>query len=455
MWITLDSVRYDRTSLCNYDRDTTPVLRRLKNNKNTISYDTCFSHGTRTPISVPSILTGTYPRYHSVGIRNDHLPDEINLVPELLSDIGYETVGVSDNAYAGTGTGVQRGFDEYIHPRLRGLREPYRISTILKYAMNVRSQGPGFTLDNHKPFTYMTVSTAKRKLTSLSNGTSPFFFYLHLNEVHRPYVPPKVYRTKYADDFKMSLPQAIDLCLDIHRNTFEYIADGLPFSDEEWAVLNALYDSEITYVDSQVKRLYDHIRRLGLDDTIVVITSDHGEVLGEHGLIGHQISLHDAVTRVPMIILGDITPKLVSGLVQHVDVMKTLLSYVGANTDGLHGYELTTEHRPYAIAQERKDITDNLLEHDPECRVSDFPNDLRTRLRTETYKLVRSSSESWLYSLTDESTDISDYDPERVETYQSELDGWERDIEDPFDSLDPQGHSDDVRQRLEYMGYLR
>ncbi|MEA5388445.1 sulfatase-like hydrolase/transferase [Haloarculaceae archaeon H-GB11] len=112
VWITLDSLRYDRTTMSGYRRDTTPNLARLASGGR--SFSECTAHSNFTLVSAPSILTGTYPSHHGVGMGiNDRLPESVPTVAELLSAAGYHTGCISEIARVSDATGLDRGFDTF------------------------------------------------------------------------------------------------------------------------------------------------------------------------------------------------------------------------------------------------------------------------------------------------------------------------------------------------------
>lgn len=115
VWITLDSVRHDHTTMSGYRRETTPYIEKIANKSDGVAFSSCFAHARASATSVPSILSGTYPSRHGTYYRESSaFPDELPLAAELFSDVGYNTVGISNNGYAGSLTNVDRGFDEFV-----------------------------------------------------------------------------------------------------------------------------------------------------------------------------------------------------------------------------------------------------------------------------------------------------------------------------------------------------
>lgn len=117
LWITLDSVRADHTSLHGYHRETTPEISRIAESEDGNNFKHGIAHSTRTPVSVPSMLTGLYPTSHQMLGTNSgyRIPELVKTVPELLSAQGYETLGISENGYAGEAKGIDERFDEFVH----------------------------------------------------------------------------------------------------------------------------------------------------------------------------------------------------------------------------------------------------------------------------------------------------------------------------------------------------
>jgi len=154
---------------------------------------------------------------------------------------------------------------------------------------------------------------------------APFFMLVHYS-VHPPYEPPNPFYNTFLDEHMKERVQ------DIRRDFYALMAqqDALP---ERMKVLSSLYDALIAWVDSCVGHLVDHLKNSGAyDNTVLIITADHGQLLGEHGLYAHAFSLYDPLIRVPLIIrFPDSNHKRerFSGLVQTVDLLPTLVEYLG------------------------------------------------------------------------------------------------------------------------------
>jgi len=222
IWITLESVRAANTSVCGYERDTTPNLRRIARDDEGVGFSDCFSQSIWTPASSASILTGTYMFEHCVGYdgkAEEPLPPDIVTLPELLRDHGYRAACFTPNSYLSEATGLDRGFEKYYLFFLwKALRNPETRLSALKYLLRSRTYGPGFTPDPEKHNqTYVMRESLKGWLDSLADGDDPFFLYTHCPNPHLPYTPPLKWRKRFTDDIAYSAAEALravsgDLC---------------------------------------------------------------------------------------------------------------------------------------------------------------------------------------------------------------------------------------------------
>lgn len=453
LWLTLDSVRYDHTTMSGYDRETTPNIQSLADQSDSVSFSSCFSHARSSHASVPSILSGTYPSRHRTYFGNKRqFPDEVPLVAELLSDAGYETIGVSNNGYASSLTNLDRGFDKFtlLRPSPRELLDSAGLKNTLKYLINIRRHSVGYSTDTHAHSAgYLTNEIAKDELRE---ARDPFFMYVHYNETHRAYYPPLPYLDRFTDSVEMSGSEAASFALDTHHDLLNTVANGCDLTDEEMNALRAMYDSEIAYTDELIDELFELIdEKLG--ETIVVVTADHGELFGEDDMLGHKYSMHNAVLNVPMVIRG--IPGLAGdGILQHSDVMRTLLEVAGAETETIQGVDLRTETREYAISQSGDSDLEPLLEENSEYDLSKFCTEEYSVIQDKKYKYVQRPDNPRLYRLPDESANrIEEYD-QAAAKLDTELTKW---LESEGTSVGTGSNvelNDSMRSRLADLGYL-
>lgn len=470
IWITIDSLRFDHTSLGEYQRDTTPELANIRNEPRATSFSNCFSHSTRTPVSVPSMLTGLHPTEHRLigNSTGSKLAESISTLPELFSSEGYYTVGISENSYAGDAIGLGERFDEFLDTSIvspSDIISLHMFPGMVKYLNNLNEHGPGLTRrvkDYGRTNSVFTTAATKRWVSQNKETASPFFCYVHYNDVHRPYVPPRSYIEDFLRPYNVTTEEALNISKDVHKNAYEYMANSLPFSERKWLIINLMYDAVIKYVDSCVGELVDFLQR-ELEDPMIIITSDHGEFLGEYGLLGHHILLHDAVTRVPLIIYGHDLDLNFTDLVQHIDISKTILSSINADTTQIQGYNITSESRPYTISQDlRGSVEDEdrqnyerILKYNEDFDTEHLPESLVTALRTKKYKLVSTDSWDKLYKIPDEDTDIKNSKPQVYKRLKEELNDWRASLESVSETEPVNSCLDEeTRDHLREMGYL-
>ena len=455
IWITLDSLRYDHTTMAGYRRNTTPNLKRIATRPDGRTFSECIAHGNWTLSSSASILTGTYPSHHTVGPEGSKLPDRLDTVAELLGERGYHTACLSENSHVSDATGLNRGFDRYGWLSSSTLLQTAGLGSIAKYLLNIRTHSAGLTTDASKHSTPFLVNDIATRWLEDLREEEPFFFYLHYNEPHRPYYPPLSYLDRYTDDIDASASEAAEISMRVHENLYEIVANGCELSEREWEALYAMYDAEIAYTDAFVGELFDHVRSLDLDDTVFVITGDHGELFGECGMLAHKLCLHDAVINVPLVVhgpAGDIGEG--DELVQHADLMRTFIERVGGRTDQFQGIDLRSDRRPYAIAQRGSTSFDTILEHNPEFDTSRYHETSLSCLRTGEYKYQTSGDRAELFDLPDEETDVSAAHPDLVESFDAELTDWLETKGRPVDAADRAEFTDAMQKQLRDLGYV-
>lgn len=461
VWVTMESTRADHTSLEGYDRDTTPELGRIAESDGGRAFERCFSHGIWTLPSSASILTGTYPTHHGAGIDGDAIPPELETVPELLAEVGYTTGCISPNAHLSSGTGLDRGFDRFAWLSRSNLLETVGVRSLLKYALNVRRHGGGLTTDTRKHNRgFVTNELAKRWLDSLG-GDEPFFLYCHHGGPHQPYYPPKPYREAFADDIQMSPAEAGAFAIETYHDVNRTIAHGVDFDEEEWAAIHAMYDGEIAHTDHLVGSLFEYVQSLDLGETVFVVTADHGELLGERGLLAHKVVINDAVTHVPLVVHGfDELLDHDSERIQHIDLVRTLLECAGARTEQLQGIDLREETREHSIIQRggrrcRRNL-DSFLEYDRGFPIEEFHHEeTLSAVRTPRFRYQRSPAGAELFRLPDESTDVTEQFPRVASALDEALVEFLEADGRPVSGAPISGEfSEEMEQQLADLGYL-
>jgi arylsulfatase A-like enzyme len=333
--ITLDTVRADHLSLYGYSRDTTPNLRRLAATSATV-YTRAIASSNCTLPSHASIFTGQSPRRHGAhaspkqpgGFR---ISERSITLPELLAQDGYRTAGIVANyGNLSPAFGFDRGFSSYecaqyvdfltLTGRTYLLRELLRDLTAAVIAPERREAlyASAKTIN----------SRAARVLESTSRARQPFFLFLNYMDAHTPYVPPAPFDSRFAGrDAAFRWSGYRDLVDEVS------VRHVRPLGDRERRHLISQYDGAIAYLDDQLGGLFTTLKALGLfENSLIIVTSDHGEAFGESSIVAHGVSVYQHQVHVPLIIKYPHSSHgaVVDGLVSDVDLLPTILDVIGA-----------------------------------------------------------------------------------------------------------------------------
>lgn len=461
VFCTVESTRADHTSFLG-ERDTTPELERIAALPDGHWSSNCFANSMKTPASSASLLTGTYPATHGVGMGPDgseQLPGDLVTLPELLGEAGYRTACVSTNAYLSPANGLDRGFHDFSWLKTgksNFLPTHKHFRSFLKYARRLGTYGPGLDADGRKHnLTYAQVDIIKRWIKDAAGGEQPFFCYAHVQNPHLPYTPPRKYRDAFLDETNLSPDEALQLSLELFSSNAEKkrrIANGLELSDAEMAALQGLYDAEIAYTDELLGDLFDYVNAV-TDETVFVVTADHGELFGEYGLVGHNLVLHDALINVPLVLhgLSPIEPET-GQLVQHVDLTRTLAEEAGCSDDQFEGIDIRTDTREWIVSQRGFDNLEAYTKHNPAFDTSRFQEECLNCVRTETIKYLQGIETRELYWLPDETTNVLDAYPAVAESLSAVV----RDVGDCCDVGESKRaeFTPEMEEQLGDLGYL-
>lgn len=459
VWITLESVRQDHTSIRDYRRDTTPNLRRIANESESGAYTNCFSHGIWTRTSTASILTGRAPVDHNVLSEDDKLSDDVTTIPEALSNHGYRTACVSPIAQISNATGLDSGFDDFNYLGLNTLLEEVGLQTLLQYMFNIRKHSAGLTTETRKHCTgYLNTALAKNHIRDAGRANEPLFLYVHLGDSHHPYYPPKGWRSRFEDDLEVPLNQALSIALDMSDRLMEHIASGTPFTEAEWNAINVMYDTTLSYVDHLAGTIFEYTREQ-LDNPIIVITADHGELFGEDGCLAHMLVANSAVSNVPLVISGlDGVTGISESLIQPGDVFEMLKADCDLPITVPVGKDIRKTPRSAAVTQRggkrAQQKIEKAREYNPEFDSKQYHEGTLTSLVTNEYRYQQSDSGSELFALPDETTDISKQKPDVMQRFQERCEMWLDEHTVSRESTGDAEFSEEMEQQLRELGYL-
>lgn len=299
--VSLDTLRADRLGAYGYKRDTTPFLDSLA--AESVVFENTVAPSPWTLPSHVSMFSGLYAGSHGVDRPKVKIGAQTRLITQTLKEHGYTTIAYTGGGYVGKWFGFPRGFDEF--------------------------HIDGEENRNGERSFAASLMWAGEKLKNLPRDKS-FFLFLHTYAIHCPYRPAEPYLSMFnSQDAQRIHPGR---CGTVYNKKGVNAAQALYISDR--------YDGSIRQVDGFLKSFFDGLRAEGvLDNTIVIITSDHGEEFLEHGRIGHQMSLFKELLMVPLIVsVPGLQGHRVSTPVSGVDLFPTVVELLGlsekASVDG-------------------------------------------------------------------------------------------------------------------------
>ena len=291
--ICVDALRADHLGCYGYARNTSPSIDKFA--EDGIVFTRVFTQDTRTPPCFSSIFTSLYVKTHGV-IQWNKLSDRFTTMAEILSNSGYITAA-------------------FVNTRM--------------LSANGLGQGFLFQKEALPRFAKVVNEHVKQWLNKLRKNKR-FFLFLHYYDVHRPYDPRKPFDTAFEQGYKGSVNGSEETIMRIH--------DGkLTLTKEDINHLDALYDGSIKEFDTDFSKLIDFLKSKGLyDDSIIIITADHGEMMGYHPKryfkYVHDASLYNGVINVPLIIKlphNKHAGKRFNCLIESIDILPTAISYLG------------------------------------------------------------------------------------------------------------------------------
>lgn len=347
IFVVWDTARARNLSCYGHERLTTPTLDKLANQS--VLYQHAVSVSPWTLPSHASLFSGLYPSQHNVDRRHKNLRDvQTPVLAESLRDCGYQTVGFSSNTWVSAEFGFDRGFEHFYYSWqiASGKTDFFEVNRKLKAATPAKSvklltdaflsgtpvRNLANGLFSHVAFRYdKGARHANRQIRQWFgreyNPDRPFFMFINYMEPHLKYQPPSNYRKLYLPGNTSA--ERLDT---INQDAFAYLADAVSMEDEDFPILEALYDAELTYLDYRFAELLEIIKDQGdFDNSMLIVTSDHGENIGDHGLMDHQYSLHETLLKVPLIIRfpgNKFASTIVDRLVESRDIMPTVLDYL-------------------------------------------------------------------------------------------------------------------------------
>lgn len=358
--ITIDSLRADRF-LRDETRESLEIYDQIRDANGGTEFTRAFATGPGTTPSFPGILTGTYPL--SMG-GFEPLDPSRPFLAKTLKSAGFHTASFTSNPFLSSTFNYDTGFDEFVDYQnaLMGL------ATKLFPRGIEDSVGPLQTINKYTRIldllkkTYETFSGKSRPYVPaevisddgiewLERVDQPFFGWLHYMDVHHPCDPPEEYRDRFDVDPDVDTSTVSDFYSSMVSSPEE-------LTDAEVETLVRLYGAAVAYVNDQIERVFETLRQEGLwEDTLVIVTSDHGELFGEHDKYAKPEYLYDELLHVPLL-ATNVPERVADGhddLVSLLDIPPLVHEVLEVEPDSRYtGQVPGIEPREYVLAEHKR-----------------------------------------------------------------------------------------------------
>ncbi len=326
--IVLDTVRAESMSLYGYERSTTPFLKSLAEQGAVFQW--AIAPCSWTLPTYASLFTGRFQ--YETGVNwSTPLGPTYPTLAEVLSSLGYATAGFVANTFCDTWSGLARGFAHYEDQITFGGKLAGS-SPLIRFALkqNWVRQLIGYRDLLGRKRAYRITDDFLRWLDRAPNG-HPFFASLNYLDAHQPYLPPADFAERFGPTDRLGTY--------LGRYMHDVPCSPSNTTPEEIQAMRNAYDAAIAYLDADLNRLFGELRRRDLlDQTLVILVSDHGEEFGEHSTFGHGHDLQIPSIRVPLILrLPSIVPDnvTVQKPVTLRDIPATVIGLLGLPDEGL------------------------------------------------------------------------------------------------------------------------
>ena len=468
--VVLDTTRADHLSFMGHAAPTSPHLDTLA--KSSTVFTQAYAPSPWTAPSHASLFTGLQPREHGVtlgnigeGFSRKYLADGIPTLAGILAGAGYATASFSSNVHVQARTGITRGFAEDRYDV-----QYYLQRTVLRAAGSrlIRHLTGDNTLDRSARLGTDLILSWWRVRAGQSR---PWFVFVNFSDPHLPYNPPASSLLQVSNGKPPGSAEDLRRLSGLYAQSLALCPWGKGVSPGDRKILEALYDGEIAYADLQTGRLLDYLEQTRqLDDTLIIVTSDHGEALGDHGWLGHIFQLYDSILHVPLLVrypkvfpAGGSSPLPVSLCDLFPTVLETarVPTSAGSRTSALGLSDILGRAAGHGILVAEHDLPEwfsrQLFEGFPSAPRKRFSGTLFS-VRVPGAKLLAWPDGTDEYF--DLSEDPAEQDPraggasEHLSGLKSSLEEWKRSVPEFFPKGDRPMIPDEVKKKLHALGYF-
>jgi len=304
IWIVWDTVRADRLGVYGYERPTTPNLDAWA--KGARVFEDCISPGSWTVPSHASMFTGLLPSEHGAEHEAERLDDGLVTIAELLQGSGYQTFCWTANPHVSSDENATQGFEVEQHPwdaasieRAKAIFDAKREQFPEDSSLRKRGAG-GADINWAVKAAGEMGQEGLLKWLGGRDRKRPYFAFLNYMEAHRPLISPPQFREAVMTPDEVAASYNSDVPW---PDTWGYCFGLVDVPEQDLHLLSRSYDAGIRELDHLFGELTRALQAAGeLDNTLIVLTSDHGEHLTEHHLLDHQYSVAQVLVRVPLIV---------------------------------------------------------------------------------------------------------------------------------------------------------
>lgn len=423
VFIIINAARADHLGTYGYKRDTAPNIDRLA--KKAVIFEQAIAQAHWTLPSLASILTSRYP--HTLGIyeRGQKIPEEELTLAEILKRYGYKTAAFVGGLDTDAAFGFAQGFDYYF------------------------DETKDSPIGSFKDIIPNAIEWLK------DNKNNKFFLLIHGYDVHPPFNQPAPYKDMYDPDYKGiidELPLDYSLLKNIRKDSVFINGKTVKLSKEDINHIIANYDAGISYADKLIGEFLNTIDNLDLSsNTIIIITSEHGEELLDHGSFDRfgKSNLYDEVIRVPLIIKNpniDFKGERITNQVQLIDIMPTILDFLGIPID--------RESQGLSLAPliQKRGVKDDFNQY-----VYSEAGLQKWAIRTSQWKLIYDNGSYQLYNLKEDNLEVNNLAvkrPEVVYEFAQRLSQWRQETGTEIGLYETRIElSEEMREKFKKAGY--
>jgi len=402
-----------------------------------VLFETAISPTSWTLPSHMSLMTGQNPLEHGVRTVLTPLSAETETLAEVLRGNGYRTLAAVAGVTLSAKFGFYQGFDVYDDYSAMPLAPVVGIEITSERVVNA-AIGLLANWEAHY-------------------RSQPYFLFLHMWDVHGMYNPPEPYDSLFGPDYEGSYTS---------EEFWRWSEEGGEIDQRDISHIEALYDGEIRYVDAELGRLFERLNQMGVEDnTLIVITADHGDEFLEHGHVRHYRTLYGDVLHVPLIFkMPKKLPqgKRISGLVRLTDVSPTILSLAEIHTSPGEFGSFVREPllRGADLSNEMK--SDEGLSLPARVALGDlFGDKPLSSIRTDSTKLVvgpASGKPLEMYDLRSdpgEQENLVSQDSAAVSALLEAWKSWSAELQSVGQQLETKELDDEIRTRLKSLSYIQ